>query len=247
MSSKTRLDQLLVERGAFSSRARAQGAIRAGLVRVGGAVVDKPAAMIADAETIDVAGDVHDYVSRGALKLDRALLAFGVDPAGKTCLDLGASTGGFTQVLLRAGAAKVYAVDVGTGQLHALLRDDPRVVNLEKTHARDLSRALAPDAVEIIVCDVSFISLMKALPFAMALAAPQALLVALIKPQFELGPEKIGKGGIVKASAAELAALTDAIGERLREAGWAPIGVIESPIEGGDGNKEFLIGAAKSA
>jgi len=247
MTGKLRLDQLLVDRGAFASRARAQAAIRAGLVRVGGAVIDKPSANVAADSGIEIAGDVHDYVSRGALKLERALKTFEIDPAGKTCLDLGASTGGFTEVLLRGGALKICAVDVGTGQLHPKITADPRVVNLEKTHARDLTAALIPDPIDVIVCDVSFISLKKALPFAMALAAPKARLVALIKPQFELGPERIGKGGIVKADDAALAALTVEVSNWLTAKGWAPVGVIESPIEGGDGNKEFLIGAIKSS
>lgn len=247
MSNPRRLDQTLVERGAFPSRARAQGAIKAGLVRVAGAVVDKPSTLVAADAVIAVEGDVHDYVSRGALKLEAALRSFEIEPSGKICLDLGASTGGFTEALLRAGAARIYAVDVGAGQLHQRIAGERRVVNLEKTHAKDLSRALVPEPVDIIVCDVSFISLRKALPFAMALAGPGATLVALIKPQFELGPEKIGKGGLVKASGDELAELARDIGEWLNASGWPPVGAIESPIAGGDGNKEFLIGAIRSA
>ncbi len=243
----SRLDQTLVERGAFSSRARAQGAIRAGLVRVDGRVVDKPAAMVAAAARIEVAGDVHDYVSRGAVKLAAALGAFEIKPEGAVCLDLGASTGGFTQVLLRAGAAKVYAVDVGAGQLHPSIAGDARVVILEKTHAKDLSPAIVADRVDIVACDVSFIGLTKALPPALALASPGARLVALIKPQFELGPRALGKGGIVKATGEELQQLTRDISAWLRGQGWREIGVIASPIAGGDGNKEFLIGATKTA
>jgi len=247
MSGKARLDQTLVGRNAFSSRARAQAAIKAGLVSVNGAVVDKPSALIAGDAKIEVGGDVHDYVSRGALKLESALQSFGIDPKGKICLDLGASTGGFTEILLRADAAKIYAVDVGTRQLHASLLNEPRIINLEKTHAKDLSPALIPDPIDIIVCDVSFISLEKALPFAMALAASNARLIALIKPQFELGPDKIGKGGLVKANEAELTALTNSISDWFKDIGWTPLGVIESPIAGGGGNKEFLIGAFKSS
>ncbi|MFZ5616636.1 MAG: TlyA family RNA methyltransferase, partial [Pseudomonadota bacterium] len=220
MSGKERIDQVLVDRGAFPSRARAQGAIKAGLVRVNGAVVDKPSAAVASDASIEIAGDVHDYVSRGALKLEKALQIFEIDVKGKTCLDLGASTGGFTEVLLRAGAAKVYAVDVGTGQLHPAIASDPRVVNLERTHAKDLSRALIPDPIGLIVCDVSFISLKKALPAALELAAPGAQLIALIKPQFELGPEKVGKGGVAKASDEDFARLTAEIGAWLSHAGW---------------------------
>ena len=244
---KIRLDQALVERGAFVSRARAQGAIKAGLVSVDGRAAGKPSQMVAAASEIAVAGDVHDFVSRGAVKLDAALHSFEIDAKGKACLDLGASTGGFTEVLLRAGARKIYAVDVGRGQLHSSLRDDPRIVNLEKTHAKDLSRSLVPDPIDVIVCDVSFISLKKALPQALALAAPKARLVALIKPQFELGPEKIGKGGIVKVSGDDYRALCDDIAGWLSAEGWRTIAIIESPIEGGDGNKEFLIGAIKPA
>jgi 23S rRNA (cytidine1920-2'-O)/16S rRNA (cytidine1409-2'-O)-methyltransferase len=247
MSNSRRLDLLLVERGAFPSRARAQSAVKAGLVKVDEKVVDKPSAEVAANAQIEVAGDVHDYVSRGALKLEAALRAIEIDPSGKICLDLGASTGGFTEVLLRRGAAKVYAVDVGAGQLHPTLAADPRVISLERTHAKDLTRALVPDNVDVIVCDVSFISLKKALPFAMALAAPKARLIALIKPQFELGAQQVGKGGIVRASDAVLDALTRSIGDWLNGEGWPPIGVVKSPIEGGDGNREFLIGAIRSA
>lgn len=244
---KMRLDLLLVERGLFPSRARAQGAIRAGFVSVGGAVIEKPAATIAADAAIDVAGDVHDYVSRGALKLEHALDKFNISADGKICLDLGASTGGFTEVLLRAGARRIYAIDVGTAQLHPRLAADARVVNLEKTHAKDVSRALVPDLVDLVVCDVSFISLKKALPPALALAAPNAALIALIKPQFEVGREKIGKGGLVTATFEEIDALIADVKAWLIEQGWAIKPVIESPIAGGDGNKEFLIGAIRTA
>lgn len=247
MTDRTRLDQLLVERGAFPSRARAQAAVRAGFVRINGAAVSKPSATVPRECAIEIVGDVHDYVSRGALKLEAALRSFEIDPAGVTCLDLGASTGGFTDVLLRRGARKVYAVDVGTGQLHPKILNDPRVVNLEKTHAKDLTVAIIPEPIDVIVCDVSFISLKKALPFALALASDRSRLAALIKPQFELGPEKIGKGGLVRASDAELAALLTEIAAWLRGEGWTPMGILESPVAGGDGNKEFLIGARRSA
>lgn len=248
MTNSRRLDQILVDRGAFPSRARAQGAIRAGLVKVGGATIEKPSAFFPEDCAVDVEGDVHDYVSRGALKLERAVRTFEIDPAGRTCLDLGASTGGFTQVLLRQGAAKVYAVDVGSGQLHPSLIGEPRIVNLEKTHAKDLTRALVPEEIEIIVCDVSFISLKKALPFAMALASPCARLVALIKPQFEVGRSRIGKGGLVKPGYANSYGVAQDIAAWLGEQlSWKTLGYIESPIEGGDGNKEFLIGAIRSA
>ena len=248
MADKKRLDQILVERGAFASRARAQGAIKAGLVRVAGVVIDKPSAPLSEDCAIDVDGDIHDFVSRGAMKLESALRIFEIDPAGKICLDLGASTGGFTEVLLRAGAAKIYAVDVGSGQLHPKILADPRVVNLEKTHAKDLTPALIPDPIDIIVCDVSFISLKKALPFAMALAAPQARLIALIKPQFEVGRSRLGKGGIVKPGYANTYGVCSDIHQWLDDQpGWKSLSYMTSPIDGGDGNKEFLIGAIKSS
>lgn len=248
MTNSRRLDQALVERGAFPSRARAQGAIRAGLVRVGGAVVDKPSASVAGDAVIVVDGDVHDYVSRGALKLEAALRTFEIQPAMKLCLDLGASTGGFTEALMRAGAAKVYAVDVGSGQLHPSIAGDPRVVNLQKTHAKDLSRALVPEPVDIIVCDVSFISLKKALPYAMALAAPKAKMIALIKPQFEVGRSRLGKGGIVKPGYQNTYGVAEDIAAWINgQPAWKSLGYIDSPITGGDGNREFLIGAIKSA
>ncbi len=242
-----RLDQALVARGAFQSRSRAQGAIRAGLVRVDGAVVARPAAGVADDAEIAVDGDVHDFVSRGGAKLDAALRAFEIDAADKTCLDLGASTGGFTEALLRAGAARVFAVDVGSGQLHASLTEDRRVVSLEKTHAKDLSAALIPDPIDVLVCDVSFISLKKALPPALALCAPGARLAALVKPQFEVGRAQIGKGGVVKPGYANSWGVAEAMRDWIdAEPGWRALGLMESPLEGGDGNREFLIGARKS-
>lgn len=238
-----RLDQYLVQHGLLESRARAQEAITAGLVRVNGAVASKPAQKISEGAHVEVSGEVHDYVSRGGVKLEAGLSAFGFDACGKVCLDLGASTGGFCDVLLRAGAAKVYAVDVGRDQLHEKIRSDPRVVNLEQTHAKDLSRDLAPDLIDLIVCDVSFISLKKALPFALSLAGKDASLVALIKPQFEVGREGIGKGGLVKEGLAEPVA--GEISEWIAAQHWRVTGLIDSPILGGDGNREFLIGATK--
>lgn len=241
---RTRLDAHLVAIRAFASRARAQSAIAAGLVRVDGVVARKPSLLIAESSVISVDGDVHDFVSRGGVKLAAALDAFRIDPCGLTCLDLGASTGGFSDVLLRRGAEKVYAVDVGRGQLHETIADDPRVVSLEKTHVRDLSRALIPEPIGLIVCDVSFISLKHALPPALTLAALDARLVALVKPQFEVGPSRLGKRGLVGADDAEVAArdIRDWMANR---PGWCLIGLIESPIQGGDGNREFLLGAAR--
>ncbi len=240
-----RLDQHLVSTGLADSRAKAQEAIAAGLVTVNGAVAIKASQKISVADEVAVTGSFHPFVSLGGIKLAAALQRMKIDPAGKTCLDLGASTGGFTDVLLRAGAAKVYAVDVGRGQLHEKIASDRRVVNLEQTHAKDLTRVLIPDMIELIVCDVSFISLKKALPHALALAAPGARLVALIKPQFEVGPAGIGKGGIVKEGLAQPVA--DDIKEWVELRGWRIIDLMDSPILGGDGNKEFLIGAAKTA
>lgn len=245
-----RLDLHLVETGAYESRARAQAAIAAGLVRVNGDVAKKASRKISASDDIVADGEAHPFVSRGGVKLDAALRAMDVDPAGKTCLDLGASTGGFTEVLLRGGAAKVYAVDVGRDQLHPALRNDARVINLEQTHAKDLSRSLVPDPIDVIVCDVSFISLKKALPPALALTAPVregARLVALIKPQFEVGRSGLGKGGIVRPDIANTIGVADDIEAWLNAApDWQSTGWIDSPIAGGDGNREFLIGAVKT-
>lgn len=245
---RLRLDQALVERGLFPSRARAKGAIEAGFVTVSGKAVTKSSAAVDPQAELQVLGDVHDFVSRGGVKLAAALKAFAVDPSGLVCLDLGASTGGFTEALLRAGAAKVFAVDVGHGQLHPRIAADRRVVNFERTHAKDLSRPLVPDPVQLVVADVSFISLRKALRPALALAAPGARLIALVKPQFEIGPDHIGKGGIVKGGTTAGLRIAKEIADWL-EAGhqFAPLGIIESPIDGGDGNKEFLIGAIRTA
>jgi 23S rRNA (cytidine1920-2'-O)/16S rRNA (cytidine1409-2'-O)-methyltransferase len=244
----TRLDQYLIDTGRFQSRARAQAAIRAGLVRIGGAVAQKPSQKAAPGAAIEIDGEVHPFVSRGGVKLDAALRVMEIDPAGETCLDLGASTGGFSDVLLRRGAAKVYAVDVGTGQLDARIAGDPRVVNLQQTHARDLSPALIAEPVDVIVCDVSFISLRKVLPPALALGAPGARLVALVKPQFEVGRAAIGKGGIVRPGIENSLGVAQSIGEWLAaQPGWRWTDYMKSPISGGDGNTEFLLGAIKSA
>ncbi len=245
---RLRLDQALVERGLFPSRARAQGAIEAGLVLVGGRAVMKSSASVDPQADVQVIGDAHDYVSRGGVKLAAALAAFSIGPAGLCCLDLGASTGGFTEVLLRASAKRVYAVDVGKGQLHPRIGADPRAVSLERTHAKDLNRKIIPDAIDLIVCDVSFIGLRKALPPALALAAPAAMLVALVKPQFEVGKGGLGKGGLVKDAETIGPRIAGEIADWLaRDHGFTPLGMIESPIAGGDGNKEFLIGAIRTA
>ena len=246
-----RLDKTLAARGLFESRSRAAEAIRLGLVAVDGVTVDKPSIMLAPGARIDVTSDpaiapALSYVSRGALKLLAALDAFAIGPAGRTCLDIGASTGGFCEVLLQRGAACVFAVDVGHGQLHPRVEADPRIVNLEKTNSRDLDAGIITTTPDLITCDVSFISLRKALPAALALAGPGAHLVTLIKPQFELGRASIGKGGRVTAGDDQLTDLCNEIASWLTDAGWRTLGVIDSPIRGGDGNREFLIGAQRS-
>jgi 23S rRNA (cytidine1920-2'-O)/16S rRNA (cytidine1409-2'-O)-methyltransferase len=239
-----RLDVELVRRGLADSRAQARAAIEAGKVSVAGVVVIKAAAVVA-ADTVIEAGKAHPWVSRGGIKLKHALHAFQVDPAGLSCLDIGASTGGFTEVLLAHGARKVWAVDAGHSQLHPRLRGDSRVVNLERTDARNLALDMLGEAPELIVCDVSFIGLAKALPVALDLAAPGASLVGLFKPQFEVGPAHVGKGGIVTdAAAADLAAET--FGHWLVSKGWSVDSWVPSPILGSDGNAERLFCSGKA-
>jgi 23S rRNA (cytidine1920-2'-O)/16S rRNA (cytidine1409-2'-O)-methyltransferase len=246
-TDKQRLDQLLVQRGLFESRAQAQGAIMAGLVFVDGRRVDKPGAPVPPDAAVEVKGKEHPYVSRGGVKLAAALDHFGIAPAGQVCLDVGASTGGFTDVLLRRGAAKVYAVDVGHGQFAWRLRGDPRVVLLERTNARHLTRAQVPEPVGLIVCDASFIGLEAVLPAPLSLAAPGAHLVALIKPQFEVGPDKVGKGGIVRDPAQHEQVCARLAAWLAAQPGWATLGVMASPIAGADGNREFLIAGRRAA
>jgi 23S rRNA (cytidine1920-2'-O)/16S rRNA (cytidine1409-2'-O)-methyltransferase len=239
--SKTRLDQLLVGRGLAASRARARAMIAEGAVLVAGAVAIKPGGLVADDAELVVAGAGNPWVSRAAFKLVHGLDHFAIDPAGLVALDIGASTGGFSEVLLARGATRVYAVDVGTGQLAERLRAEPRLISLEKTNARTLSAAQVPEAVGIIVCDASFIGLTTVLPAALALARPGAFLVALIKPQFEVGPGKVGGGGIVRDPALH-EAVCSRIGAWLAaQPGWQPRGICESPIRGGDGNREFIL------
>lgn len=241
MSGRRRLDLLLVERGLADSRSRAQALIREGRVLYAGAAVHKPGQLLASDASLEIAPGT-DYVSRGGHKLAHALDCFGIDPAGQVCLDLGASTGGFTDVLLRRGVARVFAVDAGHGQLDPRIAADPRVVSLERLNVRVLDRAHIPDAPGMVVCDVSFIGLELALPAALALAAPDAYLVALIKPQFEVGRLRVGKGGIIRDPA-----LHHEVCQRIRHwlegRGWHVIGLEPSPLPGGDGNREFLIGA----
>lgn len=239
-----RADVALVERGFFESRAKAREAIEAGLVAADGRRVTKPSAPLADDAQI-VASAPYPWVSRGGVKLAHALDVFGVDPSGLFCLDVGSSTGGFTDVLLARGARHVVAVDVGHDQLHEKLRRDPRVTSLEGQDARTLTRAQLPEAPALIVMDASFISLGALLPNVLSLAAPQATLVALIKPQFEAG-RAANKKGVVRDDKvhADVCAKARADIEAL---GWRVADVIASPIEGGDGNREFLICAARGA
>lgn len=240
MTTKTRIDRLLVDRGLFDSRARAQDAIAAGLVKANGKVIAKASEEVPANAQIE-ATSAHPYVSRGALKLVAALDHFKFDPKGRVCLDIGASTGGFTQVLLARGAARVYAVDVGTAQLHPSLRGDPRIMSLEQTDIRSLDAARLDPKPDLIVIDVSFISLKLVLPAAFKLAARPAQMIALIKPQFEAGREHLKKG-IVRDEAMRKQVCDD-IAAHLTSLGAGVLGVIASPIEGGDGNVEYLIGA----
>jgi 23S rRNA (cytidine1920-2'-O)/16S rRNA (cytidine1409-2'-O)-methyltransferase len=235
--ARQRADRLLVERGLFESRAKAQAAIEAGLVRAGDAVVRKASDEIA-VDAVLSATPAHPYVSRGGVKLAAALDRFGFDPSGRVCLDVGASTGGFTQVLNQRGARLVTAVDVGRGQLHESLRDRAGIVSLEQT---DIRYAELDQPVDLICIDVSFISLKLVLGAALALAKPKAQLIALIKPQFEAGPAH-NKKGIVRNETMQ-AAVCDDISKFVVTLGWRVGGVIPSPIAGGDGNREFLLGA----
>jgi 23S rRNA (cytidine1920-2'-O)/16S rRNA (cytidine1409-2'-O)-methyltransferase len=242
---RRRLDQLLVERGLAENRTRAQALVMAGLVFSGEQRLDKPGTMLAADAPLEVRGRDHPWVSRGGVKLAAALDHFLIDPQGLICLDVGASTGGFTDVLLSRGAARVYAVDVGSGQLAWKLRNDPRVVVLERTNVRSLTRTHIPERVELVVCDVSFISLTLALPAALALTRPGARVVALIKPQFEAGRAQVGKGGIVRDEAVRADVCARISAWLQARPGWRVQGLIASPIQGADGNAEYLIAAAR--
>jgi 23S rRNA (cytidine1920-2'-O)/16S rRNA (cytidine1409-2'-O)-methyltransferase len=232
-----RLDLALVARGLAPSRERAQEAVAAGLVHVNGLKAAKPAQKVAEQDLIEVTGDPIGYVGRGGLKLAAALDHWGIDPSGLLCLDVGASTGGFTDCLLSRGARRVYAVDVGREQLHPRLRADARVVSMEQTDIRAV-RAL-PEQPELIAVDLAFISLTLVLPHLARLGAPGARCIGLIKPQFEAGPAAIGKGGIVRDEGARRSAVAKVL-ESARGAGWQPQGVIDSPVPGTEGNREFL-------
>ena len=244
--AKARADKLLVERGLVETRAKAQALIMAGKVFSADRRIAKAGDLVAEDAPLEVKGQDHPWVSRGGLKLAHALAHFGLDPKGAIAIDVGASTGGFTDVLLAHGAAKVYAVDVGHGQLAWKLRNDPRVIVLERTNARYLSRTEIPDPVDWVVCDASFIGLETVLPAALSLTASQAVAVALIKPQFEVGPDRVGKGGVVREPA-----LHQEVCDRIRtwferQSSWSVLGIVESPVLGPEGNKEFLIAARKS-
>lgn len=242
MSERQRADLLLVERGLFESRAKAQAAIAAGLVRANGKIVAKASESLSRDAAIE-AEAAFPFVSRGGVKLDAALTEFGFDVAGRLCLDAGASTGGFTDAMLRRGARRVIAVDVGRDQLHPSLRADPRVESHEGTDIRTF--AIDGEKPDFAAADVSFIGLEPIAPALAKLLAPACEAVLLVKPQFEVGRAEIGKGGIVKDSAAVAQAI-DRVAARMRALGFHVLGVIESPITGGDGNREFLLGARRA-
>jgi 23S rRNA (cytidine1920-2'-O)/16S rRNA (cytidine1409-2'-O)-methyltransferase len=242
---KMRLDQVLVERSLVTTRSRARDLIKRGCVMLSGEVAQKAGQAVTPADEIAVADGANPYVSRAGLKLDAALDAFGFSADGCTALDIGASTGGFSDVLLQGGARRVYAVDVGHGQIHPTIAGDARVVNLERTDARSLTRDRVPDPIDAIVSDVSFISLTKALGPALGLAAPGCWLVALIKPQFELDPSALGKGGIVKSAADHDRAIAKVRRWLEGQPGWQILDIVDSPILGGSGNREFLMGGRR--
>jgi 23S rRNA (cytidine1920-2'-O)/16S rRNA (cytidine1409-2'-O)-methyltransferase len=241
--SRKRLDLLIVERGLLPSRARARAAIEAGGVTINGRAALKVSELVDEDAVLQVRAS-HPWVGRGALKLDHALGLWPIAVEGKVVLDVGASTGGFTEVCLGRGARRVYAVDVGRGQLHASLAADPRVVDLEATDARTLDPGLIGEPPELVVCDASFIGLAKVLSRPLALAAARADLVALVKPQFEVGPERVGKGGLVSDPAAREDAV-EGVRRFLETSGWTVRETAQSPVTGGDGNVEFLIWASR--
>ncbi|MEQ5786284.1 TlyA family RNA methyltransferase [Erythrobacter sp. NFXS35] len=241
---KRRVDQLLVDRGLAESRARAQALVMAGLVFVGETKIEKPGHQLPEGAALDVRGRDHPWVSRGGIKLAHALEHFGLDPSGVTAMDIGSSTGGFTDVLLQKGAAHVFAVDSGTNQLAWRLREDPRVTVLEQTSARILTPEQISRPCSWVVCDASFISLAKVLDRPLELAATPCQIVALIKPQFEVGREEVGKGGVVRDPALHNR-VCDEVREWIEGLGWDVQGIVESPITGPQGNVEFLIAARR--
>ncbi|HEV2596627.1 MAG TPA: TlyA family RNA methyltransferase [Sphingomicrobium sp.] len=240
-----RADQLLVLRGLAESRSRAQALIMAGAVFNGERKLSKAGDMLAEGALLEVRAKDHPWVSRGGIKLDHGLAHFGFDVTGAVALDIGSSTGGFTDVLLARGATKVYAIDVGTNQLAWKLRQDPRVVVHEQTNARSLDGRIIPETVDIVVCDASFIGLAKVLVVPLSLAKPGARLVALIKPQFEAGRSEVGKGGVVRDPAVHERVCSEAIAW-IESQSWTVLGIVPSPITGPEGNVEFLLGAEKN-
>ena len=242
---KQRVDQILADRGLAESRAKAQAYIMAGLVSVAGKKIDKPGHKIASDAAIELKGKDHPWVSRGGIKLDHGLQFFGIDVTGMTAMDVGSSTGGFTDVLLTGGANKVFAVDSGTNQLAWKLRQDDRVIVHEQTSARILTDQHIPEKIDIIVCDASFISLVKVLERPLAFAAERGILIALVKPQFEAERHDVGKGGVVRDEAVREAAC-EKVRDWLLASGWDILGLTKSPITGPKGNVEFLIGAQKT-
>ncbi len=246
MTGRRRVDQLLLERGLVPSRARGQALVMAGLVFSGETRVTKPGQMLAEDAPLALRGRDHPWVGRGGVKLAHALDHFALDPAGLVAMDIGSSTGGFTQVLLHRGAAHVFAVDVGTNQLDWLLRQDPRVTVLERTNARSLTRQMIAMPPAMVVCDASFIGLAKVLEVPLSLGAEQCTLVALIKPQFEVAREEVGKGGIIRDPALH-ARVCEEVSAWLVDGGWQVDGIIASPIKGTEGNTEFLIAARRGA
>jgi 23S rRNA (cytidine1920-2'-O)/16S rRNA (cytidine1409-2'-O)-methyltransferase len=244
--AKKRLDQLLVERGLAETRTRAQALIMAGNVLVGDRPVDKPGQAVAEEAAITLKGKDHPWVSRGGLKLAHALDHFALDVTGLVAMDVGSSTGGFTDVLLTNGATRVYAVDSGTNQLAWKLRQDERVIVHEQTSARILTAEHVPERIQIFVCDASFISLAKVLERPMSFAADEALLVALIKPQFEAGRADVGKGGVVRDPAIHARVCADVEAWLAAQSHWTVLGITQSPITGPEGNVEFLIAARRA-
>jgi 23S rRNA (cytidine1920-2'-O)/16S rRNA (cytidine1409-2'-O)-methyltransferase len=246
LTAKRRADQLLVERGLAESRTKAQALILAGLVNLGDQRVDKPGEQLTADAALVLKGSEHPWVSRGGVKLAFALDHFEITVEGSVALDIGASTGGFTEVLLSRGAGRVHAVDVGHGQLAWKLRQDPRVVVRERLNARYLTRADIPEPIDFITCDASFIGLSTVLPAALALAAETAGLVALVKPQFEAGRAQVGKGGVVRDPEVHRQVCERAAAWVAAQPGWTVVGIVESPIFGPEGNREFLLYARHS-
>jgi 23S rRNA (cytidine1920-2'-O)/16S rRNA (cytidine1409-2'-O)-methyltransferase len=242
-----RLDQLLVERGLAENRTRAQALIVSGNVFSGERRLEKPGHMVAADVPVSVRGPAHPWVSRGGIKLAHGLDHFAIDPRGLVCVDIGASTGGFTHVLLTRGATRVYAVDVGHGQLAWTLRQDPRVTVLERTNARVLGPEHVAEPVDLIVCDVSFIGLETVLPAPLELAAAQAWLIALIKPQFEVGRAHVGRAGVVRDPAVRAKVCERVAGWLSARPAWTVLGVTQSPITGPEGNVEYLVAARKES